>query len=68
MRREVSGVWSSAMVLILCPGTWMDSNRRRIVILRFLAPRDRSDQRCGEGDIYQRDTPSVIDAPIAIVS
>lgn len=68
MRREVNGAWSSTMLLILWPGTWTDSNRRRIVILRFLAPRDKSDQRCEEMDIYQRDTPSVIDAPIAIVS
>lgn len=68
MRREVNGACSSTLLLRLWPGTWMDSNRRRIVILRFLAPRDKVTRGGGEGDIYQRDTPSVIDAPFAIVS
>lgn len=45
MRREVNGAWSSTMLLRLWPCTWMDSNRSRIVILHFLAPRDKSNQR-----------------------
>lgn len=68
MRREVNGAWSSTMLLRLWPGTWMDSNRSKIVILYFLAPREKSNQRWWGRDIYQRETPSGIDAPFAIIS
>lgn len=33
MRREVNAAWSSTLLLRLLLGTWMESNRRRIVIL-----------------------------------
>lgn len=55
MRREVNGAWSSTLLLRLWPGTWMDNNRRRIVILRFLALRDKVDQRWwGRGYLPKR--------------